>query len=99
MNRNALKIILTTLLVAGYLLLAVGSVWHVPHGHDHQHGPRHGAQTCFWCLAAATFIILTVLYGVPTLAGMAAGFVAVVPILPLSRLHFLGRTSRAPPVC
>jgi len=98
LNRPNHRIILAALLITGYLVLAAGSAWHVPHGHDHMHGHGHGAQNCPWCLAAATLLILTVVFGVPTLAGMAAGFVAASPDLHLSSLRPLSWASRAPPV-
>ena len=98
MNHKNQRILLATLLVTGYLVLAVGSAWHVPHGHENcqAHGP--GVQTCPWCLAAVTLLILTVVFGVPTLAGMAAGFVALASDLQVSSLRPLGWASRAPPV-
>ncbi len=98
LDRRNLRKIFTLLLVTSYLVLAVGSAWHVSHDHHHGHGHEHGVQNCLWCLAAATLLVLTVVFGIPRLAGMAAGFISASPVHPVSSLSVLPWTSRAPPV-
>ena len=100
MNRSILKKLLVSLLVTGYLVLAVGSVWHVSHVHSPAHDPghNHNAHTCIWCMAAATLLILAPVIGLLLLGRMPAGLVAAASTLPGQSYIGLPWSSRAPPV-
>jgi len=83
--------IITALLIIAYLVLAVGSVWHIHHGHDDDCDP------CLWCLASLSVLILAMVCSLPRLAEMPGEYLVnhSDSLLRTERAHIWA--SRAPP--
>lgn len=83
--------ILIILLAASFLALVVGAAWH------HHHHDDHADESCIWCLALASVVVLAIVSGIPAHAQRPLFLVA--PFLPpfVSGLHLDAVASRAPP--